>query len=47
VVELGYSGADRVRALLRDDAWTDIAITADLAGIPRVLSARRASAEGE
>ena len=45
VVELGHGGADRVRPLFQDEAWTDAAVTPDLAGIPRVLSAQRASSD--
>jgi release factor glutamine methyltransferase len=40
VVEIGYNMRDRVLALL-DDAWQDIEVTPDLAGIPRVVSARK------
>jgi len=40
VLELGYQMAERVKALL-GDAWAEIEITNDLAGIPRVLAARR------
>jgi release factor glutamine methyltransferase len=39
VVELGYGAADRVRKMLEAlPAWTNISITNDLAGIPRVLA---------
>lgn len=41
VLELGYEMAERVRALV-GDAWADVEITNDLAGIPRVLAARKA-----
>ena len=41
VVELGYEVSERVEALLDTADWRDIAITNDLAGIPRVLSAVR------
>jgi release factor glutamine methyltransferase len=41
VVELGYNGAGSVRALLENEAWEDISVAHDLAGIPRVLSAQR------
>jgi release factor glutamine methyltransferase len=42
VLELGYDSAAHVEALLGDDpAWTDVAITNDLAGIPRVIAARK------
>lgn len=40
VLELGYNMAQRVRALL-GDTWTDVEITNDLRGIPRVLAAQR------
>lgn len=39
VLELGYNMAARARSLL-GDAWTNIEITNDLRGIPRVLAAR-------
>jgi release factor glutamine methyltransferase len=42
VVELGYNSAAHVRSILETQpAWTNIAITNDLAGIPRVIAARR------
>jgi release factor glutamine methyltransferase len=42
VVELGYNSADHVRDLLiPQSGWTNIGITNDLAGIPRVLAAER------
>ena len=40
-MELGYSSLDRVRAML-GAGWSDIQVTPDLAGIPRVLAARLA-----
>lgn len=40
VLELGYQMAGRVRALL-GEAWTNIEITDDLRGIPRVLAAQK------
>ncbi len=40
VLELGYNMAARARSLL-GDAWTNIEITNDLRGIPRVLAAQR------
>ena len=40
VVEIGYNMRDRVLALLGDE-WVDIQVTPDLAGIPRVVSARK------
>ena len=44
VLELGYKAARPVRAILdAQPAWARIAITNDLAGIPRVLAAGRAS----
>jgi release factor glutamine methyltransferase len=40
VLELGYDSANRVRAILSaDPRWTNISLTNDLAGIPRVISA--------
>jgi release factor glutamine methyltransferase len=40
VVELGYSSADPVRALIAaQQGWRDVSLTNDLAGIPRVLAA--------
>lgn len=42
VIELGHDSADRVRAIFdAQPAWTNVAITMDLAGIPRVLAAER------
>jgi release factor glutamine methyltransferase len=42
VLELGYNSAAHVRALLAGDPrWTNISITKDLAGIPRVIAAER------
>ena len=40
VLELGYNMAARARSLLGEE-WTNIEITNDLRGIPRVLAARR------
>jgi len=40
VVEIGYNMRDQVLALL-GPAWTEIEVTPDLAGIPRVVSARK------
>lgn len=40
VLELGYQMATRVRSLL-GEAWTNIEITEDLRGIPRVLAAQQ------
>lgn len=41
VVEIGYGAVERVMELL-GFAWTRVAVTSDLAGIPRVLAAERA-----
>ncbi|HVB33077.1 MAG TPA: peptide chain release factor N(5)-glutamine methyltransferase [Patescibacteria group bacterium] len=41
VVELGYGVSERVMTLLDSADWRDIGVTSDLAGIPRVLAARR------
>jgi release factor glutamine methyltransferase len=42
VVELGYSAANRVRAIVSaQPGWANVTITNDLAGIPRVLAAER------
>jgi release factor glutamine methyltransferase len=38
--ELGYNSLEPVRAMLGSE-WTEITIQADLAGLPRVLAARR------
>ena len=40
VLELGYNMLGRVRALV-GDAWTNVEITNDLRGIPRVLAAQK------
>jgi release factor glutamine methyltransferase len=40
VVEIGYNMRDRVLPLL-GNGWSEIEVTPDLAGIPRVLSARK------
>jgi release factor glutamine methyltransferase len=43
VLELGHDSAERVRGIFdAQPAWTKVAITMDLAGIPRVLAAERA-----
>jgi release factor glutamine methyltransferase len=43
VLELGYDSAEHVRGIFdQQSAWTRVAITMDLAGIPRVLAAERA-----
>jgi len=39
VTEIGYSEEEKVRELLT--AWTDIRVTADLQGIPRVIAAKK------
>jgi release factor glutamine methyltransferase len=39
VLELGYNSLAAVEPLLETSTWTNIAVTNDLAGIPRVLSA--------
>ena len=42
-LEIGYGALDRVRSLLDEfPAWTEIRVANDLAGIPRIISARRA-----
>jgi release factor glutamine methyltransferase len=43
VLELGHDSAARVRELFDDlsSMWTNVAITMDLAGIPRVIAANR------
>jgi len=41
VLELGHDSAEHVSGLLARPEWTSVAITNDLAGIPRVASARR------
>ncbi len=46
VVEIGYTMRDRVLALLGGD-WDEIEVRPDLAGIPRVVSARRRRRRGE
>ena len=45
VLELGHNSADHVSSLLRAPEWTDVIITNDLAGIPRVASGRRSANE--
>ncbi|MHB8484978.1 MAG: peptide chain release factor N(5)-glutamine methyltransferase [Candidatus Acidiferrales bacterium] len=43
VLEIGYGALDRVRPLFSDSsAWTEIHVANDLAGTPRVISAKRA-----
>jgi release factor glutamine methyltransferase len=41
VLELGCNSADHVSRLLDTSEWADVALTNDLAGIARVVSARR------
>jgi release factor glutamine methyltransferase len=41
VLELGYNSAEHVRRLLDTPEWADVALTNDLAGIARVVSALR------
>jgi release factor glutamine methyltransferase len=41
LLEVGYNQAGNVRALLEEGHWTGIETTKDLAGIERVVSARR------
>jgi release factor glutamine methyltransferase len=43
VLELGHNSAEHVSRLLTAPAWSDLALTDDLAGIKRVASARRTS----
>jgi len=45
VVEIGYNMRDQVLALLGPD-WTEVEVMPDLAGIPRVVSARKAGTGG-
>jgi len=44
VLELGHDSLPAVRPLVETPQWTNVHITNDLAGIPRVLSAERTSA---
>jgi release factor glutamine methyltransferase len=41
VLELGYDSLAAVGPLLDNSSWTNVAVTNDLAGIPRVLAAER------
>src|SRR6266566_544832 len=41
VLELGHNSLPAVRPLLEARTWTDVGVTNDLAGIPRVLAAER------
>ncbi|MBZ5700312.1 MAG: peptide chain release factor N(5)-glutamine methyltransferase [Acidobacteriia bacterium] len=43
VLELGHDSLPAVRPLFDFPAWTNVAVTNDLAGIPRVLAAERTS----
>jgi len=43
VLELGHDSLPAVRPLLDTPTWTDVDVTNDLAGIPRVIAAERAS----
>jgi len=43
VLELGYNSLASVRPLVEASAWSNVGVTNDLAGIPRVLSAERTS----
>jgi len=46
VLELGHHSLGAVRPLLEGKDWTDVGATSDLAGIPRVLAARREPGAG-
>ena len=41
VLELGHNSLPAVQPLLESPDWTNIAVSNDLAGIPRVLAAER------
>jgi release factor glutamine methyltransferase len=41
VLELGYNSLPAVQPLLDLPNWTNVAVTNDLAGIPRVIAAER------
>jgi release factor glutamine methyltransferase len=43
VTEIGYSEEEKVRSLLA--GWTDIQVTTDLQGIPRVVAAKKMAAQ--
>lgn len=45
VLELGHQSAPRVAPLLQPPVWLDVEVDRDLAGIDRVISARRAPRE--
>ncbi len=42
VLELGHNSLPAVQPLLEASAWTNVGVTNDLAGIPRVLAAEKA-----
>lgn len=44
VIELGHNSLPAVQPLLDSSHWTNVGVTNDLAGIPRVLAAERAAA---
>jgi release factor glutamine methyltransferase len=41
VLELGHNSLAAVQPLLDQSAWTNIGVTNDLAGIPRVIAAEK------
>jgi release factor glutamine methyltransferase len=41
VLELGHNSLPAVQPLLEPPHWTNVAVTNDLAGIPRVIAAER------
>ena len=41
VLEIGNNALQRVRPLLNSPAWTNVGVTNDLAGIPRVIAAEK------
>jgi release factor glutamine methyltransferase len=43
ILELGYNSLPAVQPLLESDEWSNVGVTNDLAGIPRVISAERAA----
>jgi release factor glutamine methyltransferase len=46
VLELGYNSLPAVQPLLDPSHWTNVGVTNDLAGIPRVLAAERLRSSG-
>jgi len=46
VLELGYDSLPAVQPLFDPSRWTNVSVTNDLAGIPRVLAAERLPASG-